>query len=130
MYMRRNPRRFLNLLVASLGAATVLSYCLFVVLRQRLAEPRKFLDSSSALAFQKAFDIVFTGIKSTPNTLTMPPPIDVEQLEEGLIHADYGNIELYFFQEEGAIRNIWWDEHDEETDFRHPDAPRDDDLPL
>jgi hypothetical protein len=129
MYLRRNPRRFLDLLVTSLGFAAVLSYCLFVVLRQRLADPRKFLDSSSALAFHKAFDIVFTGIKSTPNTLTMPLPIGIEQLE-GLVDADYGDIDLYFFQEEGSIRNIWWDEHDEEMDFRHPDAPRDDDLPL
>jgi hypothetical protein len=130
MYMHRNPIRRFDLLIASLGAAAILAYCLFAVLRQRLAEPRRFLDPSSALHFRKAFDIVFTGIKSNPNTLIMPSPIDLEQQLEGLVHPDYGNMELYFFQEEGAMRNIWWDEHEEETDFRHPDAPRDDDLPL
>lgn len=129
LYMRRHPRRFVDVVVASLGVAALLSYVLFFVLRQRLSAPRQFLESSSALNFHKAHDIIFTGMKSVPRTLIMPPKMHLDGLS-GFSDADYGDMELYFFQEEGAIRNIWWDEHEEETDFRHPDAGRDDDLPL
>jgi hypothetical protein len=73
-----------------------------------------------------SFDIQFKLPLSKKDNFVEPNQLGGK--EEALADVtDYGNLELYLFEEEGARRQIYKDWHLFETDFRDPDTPPNDD---
>eukprot|EP00980_Cylindrotheca_fusiformis_P028444 scaffold22599_cov139-Cylindrotheca_fusiformis.AAC.35 len=143
LYLRQNNLQHSQQhnLIAAIFLVVVLLYLFYYcwILRQTLAEPQHFFHASRAFHFFRPsatnFEIVFPTSKRATTTTTqyvVTPTIDLSQLHDFTAsEPDYGGLEeLLFLQEEGAIRNIWWDEHEHETDYRHPTAPADDDIPA
>jgi hypothetical protein len=95
-----------------------------------VVEPRNKVEEKHAVLRAPSYEILLNGLgKASPEEFRMPGRLARQGAMEGYI-ADYGQVDLHFFEEEGASRQIYHEYYDMETDFRHPSASRDDDIEL
>jgi hypothetical protein len=146
LLMRSNPEKLYICAGASFAIALLITLVVSFSLHQNIDSPA---SSSTAATFQMKtakrqakfekkhvsaneplpyFEIIFKGLKSA-NTLLMPTALSPDALEEGE-YFDFGDLEIRFLNEDGAGRNIMHDWTLSRTDFRFPDATKDDDVDM
>jgi hypothetical protein len=134
--IRRDPQKMYLCIGASFVTALLISLVISASLHQSIGRSDtsvKQNDVGSTMhaplheVKQRSFEILFKGVK--PATMSRPRQLAWEEIEEGW-YEDFGDLEIVFFEENGATRNIFHDWDGDETDYRPPTQEQDDDVDM
>jgi hypothetical protein len=146
LLIRSNPEKVYVCAGASFAIALLITLVVSFSLHQNIEAPTSSLTAATFqmktakrhATFEKkhvsaneplpSFEIIFKGLKSA-NTLLIPKALSPDALEEGE-YSDFGDLEIRFLDEDGAGRNVMHDWTLSRTDFRFPDATKDDDIDM
>jgi hypothetical protein len=121
--LKREPRLAWTYAVGTLLFALIICFGAAIFAYSRLDNSSPDIFHSEA---KLPVDIIF-GVDAASMTHVLFPMSD--KFDPGLMAIpDYGGLNIWFFEEEGAQRNFFHVYESNKTEFREPDAKQDDDV--
>lgn len=122
LYIRRNRHQSTGLMIGLI---------IFVLIFISMSRHKNVVGINNQLSFGSldlSFDIIFKETRSeSVNIVSMPKSLGLI-LHDDDTEDEYGNLDIWLLEEEDARRNIWYDSRKYRTDYRLPDAEKDDDV--
>ena len=122
LYIRRNRYQSTGLMIGLI---------IFVLIFISMSRHKNVVAINNQLSFESldlSFDIIFKETRSkSVNIVIMPKSLGLI-LHDDDTEDEYGDLEIWLLEEDDARRNIWYDSRKYRTDYRLPDAEKDDDV--